>query len=130
MLTELEQLQESDESVSNVKLSFDIETRSEEGGELVHKEYVFSYADGFGKWMFHKYHEKRTPDTAKMEDRDWHQSRNIVWTETDEVPTIDVPPEVSQSLAEATGAESVTIQMPAGTIREHKYEQYTYTVDE
>lgn len=126
MLTELEGLQSSDESVTATTLSLEFETRSNEDDEIVHKEYRFSYADEWDKWMFHEYTEKRTPDTAKIEKRNWRQTRHIIWTETREVPEIDVPPEVSQKLAEATGAESVTIQVPTGSIRERKYDQYIH----
>lgn len=110
-------------------MSFDVETRSEEDGELVHKEYTFSYAREWDKWTFHEYREKRTDDTGRIGDRNWRESRHILWQDTSEAHTIDVPPEVSKALAKATGAESVTIQVPAGSINEPSYKQFTYDCD-
>lgn len=130
MLSELEDLQESDESVWCTNMSFDIETRSDDGDEIVHKKYTFSYAKEWDKWTFHEYKEKRSPDTTKISDRDWSKSRHIFWQDVNETPTIDVPPEVSKALAEATGSESVTIQVPAGSIQENEYKQFTYERNE
>jgi len=129
MLSELEDLQQSDENVWGISMSFDVETRSEDDNEIVHKVYTFSYAKEWDKWTFQEYREKRTPDTAKMSDRNWRKSRHILWSDVNETPTIDVPPEVSRKLAEATGSESVTIQVPAGSINDRKYKQFTYTCD-
>lgn len=129
MLEELSDLQQSEENLWRTNLSIDIETRDEDNGEIVHKEYTFSYTDEWDKWTFQEYREKRTPDTAKMGDRDWRKSRHIYWDDLSETPTIDVPPEVSKALAKATGSESVTIQVPAGSIHEPKYKQFTYTCD-
>lgn len=126
MLNELEDLQESDESVWTTSMTFDIETRSEDGNEIVHKTYTFSYTKEWDKWTFSEYEEKRTPDTTRMEDRNWRQARHIFWHEVNETPTIDVPPEVSKALADATGSESVTIQVPCGSVQERKYKQFTY----
>lgn len=115
MLSDLSDLQSSDEDVWHVNMSFDIETRSAESNELVHKTYTFSYQDFFDKWSFREYYEKRTDDTTLTSDRNWKRSRHIIWSDTD-VPTIDVPPEVADALAKATGSESVTIEVPRGTI--------------
>jgi len=125
MLTELEELQSSDEQLWKTHLSFEIETRSEEGNEIVHKTYTFNYADAWEKWTFSEYLEKRTPDTARMGDRDWRKARHIYWQDH-ETPSIEVPPEVSQRLAEMVGADSVTVQVPAGSINEHSYKKFTY----
>ena len=129
MLNELTDLQESDENLWHTNMCFEFETRSEEGDELVHKEYTFSYASEWDKWTFREYHEKRTPDTARMSDRNWRKSQHILWSDVNETPTIDVPPEVSKKLAEATGSESVTIQVPAGSLNEREYKQFTYERD-
>jgi hypothetical protein len=122
MLNELSGLQSSDESIWHVNMSFEIETRCEESGELVHKTYTFSYAKEWDKWTFQEYHEERTPDTTRITDRNWTRSRHILWSDVSETPTIDVPPEVADALAKATGAESVTIQVPVGGINENEYE--------
>lgn len=115
MLNELSGLQSSDETVWHIDMCFSIETRCESNGELIHKEYKFSYAREWDKWTFQEYREERTPDTTRMTDRNWSQSRHIMWNDVNETPTIDVPPEVADALAEATGAESVTIQVPVGS---------------
>lgn len=111
MLNELESLQESDETLSCIEMSFDIETRSEDGEEIVHREYFFSYAKEWDKWTFTEFVEKRTSNTDRISERNWRKSRHIYW-EDDEAPSVDVPPEVSEALEEATGAETVTIQGP------------------
>lgn len=129
MLNELEELQQSEENLWRTNLSIDIETRSDDGNEIVHKEYKFSYAKEWDKWTFTEYTEKRTPDTAKMADRDWRKARHIFWNEMNETPTIDVPPEVSKALAKATGSESITIQVPAGSLNDSEYKQFTYKRD-
>jgi hypothetical protein len=128
VLGELSGLQESDENVRNVHLSIDVETRSTDDGEheLVEREYTFAYSPEIDTWTFFEYEERRTPDTMVMSDRDWRQSRHIYWEDPHETATIDVPPEVSEKLAEATGSDSITIQTPVGTIDEHKYDTFTY----
>lgn len=122
MLNDLSELQSSDERVWNIDLSFDIETRSESGNQLIHKTYTFGYAREWDKWTFIEYHEERAEDTKRVSDRDWRRSRHIVWSDVNETRTIDVPPEVTDALAEATGAESVTIQVPRGSVNDTTYE--------
>lgn len=126
MLSDLQELQESEENLWGVSLSFDIETRSQDGNEIVQKEYTFSYAKEWDKWTFQEYTEKRTPDTASMGDRNWRKAQHILWQDG-EAATIDVPPEVAKALAKATGSESVTIQVPTGSINDHSYKQFTYS---
>lgn len=127
MLTDLEKLQSSEERVTCTSLSLTIETRCDERDELVEKEYSFSYAPEWDKWTFTEYVEKRTPDVT-VGDRDWRMAQHILWDDA-EAPTIDVPPEVSKQLADATGAESVTIQVPTNSVTAGSYEQFTYTCD-
>lgn len=112
MLTELEDLQHSDETVYGIDLTFDVETRSDDGDELVERHYTFSYAKEFDKWTFTEFKEKRASNSDKAHERNWRRSRHIMWYEANETPTIDVPPEVSNALEEATGAEAVTLQEP------------------
>lgn len=113
MLTELEDMQSSDENVTNIEMSFDVMSRTSDGSEIVEKVYTFSWAKEWDKWTFTEYHEKRSRDTAKVSDRDWRKSRHIMWNDINETPTIDVPPEISDALAEATGAETINIQIPS-----------------
>lgn len=128
MLNELTGLQESEESVNQVRLSIDIDTRSTDGKELVEKEYTFTYSKHLETWMFFEYTEKRTPDNDHVTGRDWRQAQHIFWQDPADPATIDVPPEVSEKLAEATGCESVTIQVPRGAIDELKYDTFTHEV--
>lgn len=123
MLSELGNLQESDESVYTTGLTIDIETRSEDSDELIHSEYSFAFAQEWNKWTFVEYTEKRTPDTEDIGDRNWRDARHIFWQDVSETRQIDVPPEVATALAEATGADSVTIQVPSNGIDENRYEQ-------
>jgi len=125
MLDDLQNLQSSEENVWHVNLTFDVETRSKEDDEIVHKEFTFSYSEYSDEWAFHEYVEKRTPDTTRTSNRNWRKARHILWSDS-EVPTIDIPPEVSKSLAEATGADSVTIRAPEGSINDIKYKKFKY----
>jgi hypothetical protein len=130
MIGELEELQESDEDVWQVGLSFDVETRCEESGEVVHKQYTFNYVKEWDKWVFQEYEEKRTPANERVAERDWRKARHVFWNDIGEQRSIDVPPEVSEELARATGSESVTIQVPNGSVDETKYDQFTYECSE
>mgnify|MGYP000002190815 CR=1 FL=1 len=123
MLSELGGMQESNENVWSISMSFDIETRSGDGDEIVHRTYTFGYAREWEKWTFHEFKEKRTKDTTRMSDRNWRQSRHIMWHEVNETPTVEVPPEVADELQQATGAESIVIQVPSGGIKENTYEE-------
>lgn len=125
MLSDLSEIQESDEEVWHIKLSFDIETRSTEGDEIVHKTYTFAHAKEWDSWHFHEYHEERSPNTDAITDRDWTRSRHILWQDINESQTIDVPPEVARALQEATGADEIVIQAPAGSITEDTYDKIT-----
>lgn len=122
MLSELHEKQSSDGNVWSSEMSISIEARNNSCGELVHKEYVFSYAPEWDKWTFSEYVEKRTPDTERVSDRNWRQTRHLMWHDVGEVSEIDVPPEVGDALSEATGGD-VTIQVPSGTIDSTEYEE-------
>lgn len=122
MLNELSGFQSSDERFFSISLSFDVETRADEGGELVHRTYTFSYAEEWDTWIFSEFHEKRTGDTKLGAERDWSRSRHVMWHDMSETRTIDVPPEVADRLAEATGSSSVTIQVPTGSMEGNEYE--------
>lgn len=123
MLNELHDRQESGETVWAVSMSFDVESRTTEDGDIVHKTFTFSYADEWDKWVFQEYEERRAPEAQDVADRQWIEARHVTWNDPNETPTIDVPPEVADKLAEATGADSVTIQTPTGGIRESEYEE-------
>lgn len=127
MLSELEDLQESDEEIwGELTLSFTINTRSKESNEIIEREYTFGHAPPWDKWMFQEFEEKRTEDTKCMTDRNWRRTRHIMWDDISQTPTIDVPPEVGEKLNEALGTDSVTIQVPCGSIDEAKYHEETY----
>lgn len=122
MLSELHDTQESDEDVQSTTVSVSIETRSNDGEELVRKRYSFNYAKEWDKWTFQEYDERRTPDVRATE-RNWRQARHIMWSDGGDTATIDVPPEVADELAEATDSDEVTLQIPRGGIDETKYEE-------
>lgn len=129
MLNELDGLQESDENVWSISMSFEVETRSEDGEELVHRTYRFGYAKEWDKWTFQEFQERRTLDKGLISDRNWQQSRHIMWHDVNETPTIEVPPEVADKLQEATGAESIVLQIPTGGIEENSIEE-VYIADD
>jgi len=113
MLRDLNDLQEdTDETVRNIDMTFHIETMDSESNELIRKTYTFAYAEHFETWTFHEYFEERTDDTPKVSGRNWRQEKHVIWTDFTESKQIDVPPQVSNKLAEATGADSIEINSP------------------
>lgn len=129
MLAELADSQQSNESIYTMRMSFEIETRSDTGDELIHRTYTFSYTEEWQKWMFHEFHEERTPNTGGISDRQWRQSRHIMWNDVAETPSVEVPPEVANQLQDATGAESIVMQIPTGGIDDTTYKE-VYRTDE
>lgn len=122
MLGELAELQATGEEIINqVQMSIAIESRDTEGDELVESTYVFGYAKEWDKWTFQEYKEKRTPDTRLMSDRNWTETEHIFWQDSEATPQVSVPNRVADELAEATGADSVTIQVPVGPVDETGY---------
>lgn len=112
MLSGLTGLQESDEEVWGAKkVSFTIQTRSEDSGELVERDYTFTHAKHWDKWTFNEFEERRTDDTKHVTDRNWRRSRHAYWSESD-CPDVDVPPEVTKELEELLGLEDMVIQTP------------------
>lgn len=112
MLSDLNDLQESEEDVwGEPKLSFDIETRSEDGNELIHRTYTFSYAKPWDKWTFHEFEEKRTKNTHRISARNWRRKRHVIWQDA-EAPTVPVPPEVTEKLKEMMDLDELVLQTP------------------
>lgn len=108
MLSDLTKEQESDESVWQVRLTFDISTRHEEDGELIERHYNFGYSEAFDSWSLVEFEEHITPDTESMMERKWEKKRHLTW-EDPEQATIDVPPEVTQKLDDAINADVMTL---------------------
>jgi hypothetical protein len=123
MLTELDGLQKSDESVyGSMEVSFTIQTRSESGDEVIERSYTFGHADEWDKWTFREFEEKRANDNGSITERNWRRTRHILWNDIQESRSIDVPPEVGEKLKEAIGADSVTVQIPRGGLSDSWYE--------
>lgn len=98
MLSDLTDLQESEENVwGSPKVSFDIETRSEIDGELIHRTYTFTYADEWDNWTFHEFEEKRTQNIDRVTARNWRRTRHCFWQDS-KAADVDVPPEVTRKL--------------------------------
>lgn len=112
MLTELSDLQESDEQIWGAsKVSFTIETRSEEDRQIIQREYTFSHTPAWDKWMFQEFDEKKTSDTNRVSDRNWRRSRHMFWDES-QSPTVSVPQEVQEQLEELLDVDELTLQTP------------------
>lgn len=123
MLNDLNSMQSDEaESVQHTEMEFSVATRDSAAEELVERVYTFSYAPEWDKWTFQEYLERRSPDTSKIADRNWRQARHLFWHEADKTPSVDVPSAVAERLAEATGSESVTIQVPTGGVTSDEYE--------
>lgn len=109
MLTELSQ---SDEQVwGTTDLSFSIQTRSEDGNELVEKTYTFSHFPEADEWTFQEYEEERTENTKHIRGRQWRRTRKVRWDDG-EVPDIDVPPVVLEKLEEALDVDELILTKP------------------
>lgn len=122
MLSELHDQQEGDGSVWYTDISVSVETRDSEGDELVHEKFKFSYAREWDKWTLQEYVEKRAAVDSRVSDRNWRQTRHLMWYDANETPEIDVPPEVADALSQATGGD-VTLQIPRGSLNETEYEE-------
>jgi hypothetical protein len=110
MLNELTGLQTSDEQVwGSPKISFEVETRSTAGDELLQRTYVFSYTPEWDKWMFSEFEEKCATSSSEVGGRNWRRRRHIYWNDA-ESPSVDVPPEVTERLEELLGLEQVVLQ--------------------
>lgn len=111
-LRELTDLQSSNEDVwGTPDLSFEIETRSDDGEELIHRRYVFNYAKEWDKWTFSEFEEKRTKNTDRVTARNWRRTRHVYWSDG-ESTSVDVPPEVTSKLEELLGVDSFVLQHP------------------
>lgn len=111
MLSQLSELQKSDETYWMTSMSFSVETRTEDGDELVHKTYTFSWGEEFDEWHFTEYEEKRCSVESKANCRNWKKSRHVWWNEVTKSIDVDIPQKVSDKLAERLGCEEVTIQL-------------------
>jgi hypothetical protein len=112
MLSELTEMQESDENVwTCAEVSFTIETRSEKDDEIIEREYTFSNAPEWGKWPFVEFEEKRAEDTREVTARNWRRTKSVKWSDADQ-PSIDVPPEVSEKLEELLEVDELVLQLP------------------
>lgn len=110
MLNDLEELQqESDEEVwGSTRVSFSIQTREDTDGELVRRQYTFSHADKWDKWVFFSYEEYRTDDAHQMTDRNWRRVKKFNWSDPRPLP--EIPPEVNDKLKELLEVEELNIQ--------------------
>lgn len=115
MLTELSDLQESDEEVWGVaELSFKIRTRSKDGDEVIERHYSFNYAKEWDKWTFSDFKEKRAEISEKNDALDtgtWRTTEDLYWRSPKYVQEAkSVPPEVQEELEEYLDADEFNIQ--------------------
>lgn len=112
MLEDLSELQESEEDLyATTTLSFTFYTRSVESNELIHKEYTFDHAKEWDKWTLIKYSELRCDADSATSEREWRRTRQLKWSDTEETPEIDIPPEVTEELKERLGVDEITLQL-------------------
>lgn len=112
MLTELSDMQKSDERIwGATRVSFTIETRSDEDNEIVHRKYTFAHAKEWDKWTFQEYEEKRTEDSRNVIDRTWRRTEHRIWSDS-ESPDIEIPQEVTTQLEEMLELDELTLQTP------------------
>jgi hypothetical protein len=112
MLRELSDMQESDETVWEfAEVSFTIETRADEDGEIVERKYTFSNAPEWEKWMLAEYEELRTENTSRVSNRNWRRSDHRMWHEPD-AEDISVPPEVTDKLQNLLDLDELVLQVP------------------
>lgn len=109
MLSELSEIQESAEKLSSVEFTISVETRCEESGESVKRQYTFDYTNEWDKWTFVEFDELRCDDPPGQ----WRTARKILWNEADRIPDIHIPAEVTDRLERVVDGD-VTIQVPVG----------------
>lgn len=93
----------------------------EDENELVQRTYTFSHAPEWDKWNFSEFEEKRCDANSMVSRRNWRRTKHLMWNDVNETHTIDVPPEVGEKLKEAINADSVTIQIPRGSLDDTVY---------
>jgi hypothetical protein len=110
MLTDLSDLQESDERVwGEPDVSFTVRTRESDSPEIVEREYTFSRAPEWDKWMFTEYEERRADSTNNI--RNWRRTRQLSWSDN-EKPTVDIPQEVEDKIEELLELDELVLQEP------------------
>lgn len=110
MLNELSELQSSDERYMMTKMGFTVMTRANDSGELIEKEYTFSWAPEWDEWRFYEYEERRTEDVDRIGDRNWRTSRHVWWEDMESID-VEIPQRVSDELAERLGCDEVNISL-------------------
>lgn len=112
MLDELSKLQEdTDERCWLTSLSFSVETRENNGEDLVHRTYTFTWGQEFDEWHFSEYEEKRCDADDIVGERDWNESRHVWWHEVGEPIDKEVPQTVSNKLAERLDVDEVNLSL-------------------
>lgn len=110
MLSELSELQSSDEKTWGCpEISFTIDTRSDDDGEIVERKYTFSYAKEWDQWSFIEFDERRADADARVTAQNWRRTRHVFWDDT-ESADVSVPPEVTAKLEEVLGLDSMVLQ--------------------
>jgi len=104
--------EDSGELFGEPKVSFTFTVRDEENTELVEKEFEFSHADHWDKWMLHHYVEKRCDNSSRISRRNWRTVADMHWKNA-EIAEVDVtiPQFVIEKLDEMLEMDIMEIQM-------------------
>lgn len=92
-------------------LSISFSVRDEEDGELIEKDFEFSYAREWDKWTISNYKEKRCDADVLVSKRNWRTVEDVFWHEMHHSECdIDIPQYVIDKLDEVLGADVVKLQ--------------------
>lgn len=109
-LTDIDEHQESDESLfGDPELSLSFRTRSDDGDEIVEREYWFAHAKEWDKWTFSSYEERRCDADVRVNEREWRTVERRHWAE-DGSPDVDIPQSVINRLDDMVSSEVIRLQ--------------------
>jgi hypothetical protein len=109
VLSELDSLDESDEAVwGEPDLSVTIRSRLDQDDEIIEREYTFTHASEWEKWMLSEFEERRTNETTGSMARNFERSRHLTWDDA-EASTVDVPDAVTEQLSELLETDEIQL---------------------
>lgn len=111
MLTELSEIESDEELWGTTDLTFSIQTRSEDGTELVERTYTFGLLSHSEEWTFQEFEEERTEDTKHITGRQWRRTKKLRWDDGG-VSEIEIPPEVLDELEEVLDLDELVLMKP------------------
>lgn len=114
MLTELSDIQESDEDIwGSPTISISMRTREYAGEHIIERTYTFGRSQLEDKWALQEFEERKSTANKISSKGDWETVNRAMWHEQHKMPdNIDIPPEVQQELMEILDLDEITLEHP------------------